>query len=503
MDIDVIFTSPEGREYTTAGFWDGDKNWRVRFAPVSKGRWTWTSKASCESDSGLHGRSGSFDVVEYEGENPLYKHGFVRIMEQGRGFEHWDSTPFFWLADTVWSCPAKAELEEWKEFIDYRSRQGYNVMQMNSLPQHDQTGQFYRLPFASSAQGWDLNKPEASYFRILDEMVEYAAEKGIYSALVVLWFDYVPNTNPTWNIKRKALFTPEQAARYGRYLAARYGAYGAMWLVSGDTDYCDDYADEVYSAAARAIRKAYPVHTPMTAHLNGGLFTPERLNKHEWLSFHMHQSSHTERSKESAIYFARKNREYSPIRPVLNGEPCYEGAYNHEKKEKFRNEFIREVAWASIFAGGNAGLTYGAHGLWSWHREGECFGDTFTYRVSDDWRTAMQFPVARQMILLKYFFEKLEWWRLEPLTGDEWYANGAVAAAYDDKSVIVVYLPDESPFTVKIDDAENYHAVYYNPVTGQYSDCILERTNNGWIAQKADWPGDRVLLLKRESVEKE
>jgi hypothetical protein len=112
----------------------------------------------------------------------------------------------------------------------------------------------------------------------------------MYTAGVILWFDYVPGTNLSWGTKRKANFTPEQTAVYGRYLAARYAAYGTIWITTGDTDFKDSYAMSVYDAAAQAVRNASPYGNLMTAHLNGGIYTPKELNDRDWLDFHMYRS---------------------------------------------------------------------------------------------------------------------------------------------------------------------------------------------------------------------
>ncbi|MBC8932636.1 DUF4038 domain-containing protein, partial [Escherichia coli] len=64
-----------------------------------------------------------------------------------------------------------------------------------------------------------------------------------------------------------------------------------------------------------------------------------------------------------------------PIKPVINSEPCYElMGYSRQKYGRFSREDVRKAAWQSVLSGAIAGISYGAHGIWSWHEEGSTFG---------------------------------------------------------------------------------------------------------------------------------
>ena len=102
VELDVVFTGPDGEERTVPAFWAGGRTWKVRYASPEAGRHAWRSVCSDTSDTGLHGREGELEVVPYEGGNPLWRHGPLRRSSDGRYLEHADGTPFFWLADTWW-----------------------------------------------------------------------------------------------------------------------------------------------------------------------------------------------------------------------------------------------------------------------------------------------------------------------------------------------------------------------------------------------------------------
>ena len=42
--------------------------------------------------------------------------------------------PYFYLADTVWMAFQKLSVEEWKNYLRLRSRQGFNAVQVSVLP---------------------------------------------------------------------------------------------------------------------------------------------------------------------------------------------------------------------------------------------------------------------------------------------------------------------------------------------------------------------------------
>jgi len=60
VELSVEFTSPSGDRTKVDAFWDGDDFWRFRFSPTRTGKWTWRSKCSDKSNSGLHDRIGDF-----------------------------------------------------------------------------------------------------------------------------------------------------------------------------------------------------------------------------------------------------------------------------------------------------------------------------------------------------------------------------------------------------------------------------------------------------------
>lgn len=141
VEMTAVFTCEDGTVLTRPAFWDGGDVWRVRVALTRLGAWTYTTACSNKGDTGLHGVSGTIECVEYTGEHAIYKHGFLKVSEDGHYFVHDDGTPFFYLGDTHWLMPH----EHWNDsnvegiesqfrfMVDMRIAQGFTVYQSEPL----------------------------------------------------------------------------------------------------------------------------------------------------------------------------------------------------------------------------------------------------------------------------------------------------------------------------------------------------------------------------------
>ena len=489
VEVNAVFEHESGRSYEVPGFWDGDSTWNVRFPPPEPGEWEWTTESDT-ADAGLDD-SGTFTVAAYRGSNRIWKHGFLRVADNGRVLEHDDGSPFFWLGDTVWSASAKATLEEWNEYLTKRQSQGYNVVQMNTLPQWDAAKPQRRFPFG---EHWEFDDPRPSYFQHLDRLVEAATERGMIPAMVALWFNYVPETNQEWadhpyHIPRRPM-TEAEAARYGRYVAARYGAYGAVWLVSGDTDFPEPALD-VYRAAGESIAE-HATHPLCTLHTPGQDRLAPNANDEPWVDFRTYQSGHHagERQRE-AFRLAEDTRDMDPTRPALNAEPCYEQwAYLEEPDTRISREDARRAAWWSVLGGANVGITYGAPGLWHWYRPGEVIVRP-SMPIPYDLETMADLPGADDYARLKSFLSAFSFETLEPsqslLRGHE---ETVRAARLPDDGVTLVYTPESQ--SLDVDVADPAHVSWFDPATGRQIPTSLDE---GTIV-RPPWKGDAVAVIR-------
>lgn len=84
--VTCTFTSPSGRQVSVEAFWDGGLSWRVRFMPDEIGTWKYQTSCSDKQNTGLHEQYGSFECIPYEGINPLYVHGPLKLSDNRRIF---------------------------------------------------------------------------------------------------------------------------------------------------------------------------------------------------------------------------------------------------------------------------------------------------------------------------------------------------------------------------------------------------------------------------------
>ncbi|HEV7404511.1 MAG TPA: DUF4038 domain-containing protein [Chthoniobacteraceae bacterium] len=94
----------------------------------------------------------------------------LRVSDDGHFILQADGKPFFYLADTAWELLHRLTLEETKQYLDIRARQGFTVIQTVALAEMDglkvpnADGQ---LPF----EGLDPAKPNEAYWRHVDAVI--------------------------------------------------------------------------------------------------------------------------------------------------------------------------------------------------------------------------------------------------------------------------------------------------------------------------------------------
>ena len=132
VELDVIFTGPDGAERRVPAFWAGEGSWGVRYASSTPGLHRYRSACSDTSNPDLHGLEGTLEVTPYEGSHPLQQHGRLAIAPDRRHLQHVDGTPFLWLGDTWWmgftrrlSWPT-----DFQELAADRVAKGFSVVQI-------------------------------------------------------------------------------------------------------------------------------------------------------------------------------------------------------------------------------------------------------------------------------------------------------------------------------------------------------------------------------------
>ena len=287
-----------------------------------------------------------------------------RVLKRG-------SLPFFWLGDTCWSAFTNMTDAEWQDYIIKRAAQGFNVVQVNALPQWDRCGSTLGLYPFPTQDGLHFNYDgtlNKAYFARAGRMAALAAHYGITLAVAVQWCNYVPGTwaaakHPE-NILPAAMVEPVV-----KKICETFSAYDPVFLISGDADFETEQALQRYLWVTRLVQKSAP-DAPLAYHLKGWSDAlPQELAENAAL--YLYQSGHNPAYQYTARTLAESFRAQLPQKPVLNSEPCYEQmGYSRLAYGRHRREDCRRILWTSLLSGACAGITYGAHGVWNWYKLG-------------------------------------------------------------------------------------------------------------------------------------
>jgi hypothetical protein len=367
-----------------------------------------------------------------------------------------DGEKFFYLADTCWSAFTNPGYDEWEYYLDYRRMQGFNAIQINILPQHDRSeSNNYVDPFeALSDGGWDFSRRNNKYFDRAERMVEMAVERGFTPALVVLWCNYVKGT---WGskINPKRIIPEEKLEEYVNYVAEKFGKYYPIFIISGDTNFETEEAVKYYEAALDIVKREAP-KSLTTMHLMGGLWEiPEVFVKSPNYDFYMYQSGHSKESQHLPYDLAQKFYNLPVKRPIVNGEPCYEGMGSiraYEKSGRFNNFDVRRAIWQSLLSGAKAGVTYGAHGIWSWQREERKYKHAAIYGIPYHWSIALHFPGAFDAAFAKWIFEKYDLFDIKP-ANEKLLNETSEIRVSEGKDKVAIYTPFNTEIKLKVDSS--------------------------------------------------
>lgn len=420
ISLDILFAAPDGSERKVPAFRAGGSVWKARYSSGLPGVHRWRSVCSLDTDPGLHHRKGAVEIVPYSGENPLFRHGPVRIAADQRHFEHADGTPFFWLGDTWWMglCGRLRFPEDFENLAENRRSKGFNVIQLvaglypDMHPFDERGANEAGFPWEA-----DYARIRPEYFDAADRRLWYLVEQGFTPCIVGAWGYFM------------AWMGEEKLKAHWRYLIARYGAWPVVWCAAGEANlpwyraenfpYDDQTAARRWCEIMRYIRDIDPWRRPLSIH-------PTAINSHSarhvvtdetLLDFDFLQTPHDGPGTTVEAVTARTvvlSRAASPVMPVINGEASYEQLLGRIPPEKPRAMF-----WLCM-TNGAAGHTYGANGIWQVNRKGLPHGPSPSQGSPAEgygtiaWDEAMHLAGGNQIAAGKNWLARLPWQTFEP-----------------------------------------------------------------------------------------
>lgn len=376
------------------------------------------------------------------------------ITIKGKNFYQEDK-PFFYLADTCWSAFTNITDEEWDYYLDLRATQGFNTLQINILPQWDASGtSLHYHAFEKDENGIRFDQLNAEYFEHAKAMGEKAVKAGFQLALVVLWCNYVPDTWAS-NITSASVIPYQNLKNYFERVHTTFSSLNPFYIISGDTDFLSAECIKRYCLASDTLRQLAP-DCIQTFHIKGRLTSvPEAIAKRS--DFVMYQSGHNAENLKTPFQLAMNFYELDDSKPIINSEPCYEQmGYSRKMYGRWNQYDVRRAAWLSLLSGAGAGVTYGAHGIYSWHKINKSFGMGIGegFDAPNPWNDALLYPGAWDYGYIKYLFQRYQIKDLIPVSLILNPSDEIRCAKTQDGNCILIYLPVNTNVRVAMDGSD-------------------------------------------------
>ena len=179
-----------------------------------------------------------------------------------------------------------------------------------------------------------------------------------------------------------------------------------MFFISGDTLWESEDEPRYYLRALELIRAGCP-DALISMHLTPQADLPDRFV--DAVDFYMFQSGHDADHVDRPWLLAEKFASSRIRRPPINSEPCYEGhgrgaGRTRQARGQWTRSEVRAASWQSLLSGAKAGVTYGGHGVWSFHTRDKRSLNEHKY-VPMDWWEALRLPGAWDYGYARWLFE--------------------------------------------------------------------------------------------------
>lgn len=418
---------------------------------------------------------------------PLSVASGQRFLEDASG------RPFFINGDTAWSLIAELTRDEADLYLRDRQARGFNAILVNLIEHrfasNAPANAYGDRPFLVNG---DYSTPNEAYFKHADWVLRRACELGF---LVLLTPSYVGNGGgPEGWYQEMVESGPKKLHGYGRFVGQRYASFeNIMWVHGGDYNPPDK---DLVRAIVDGIREI-DTNALHTAHGSPGSAALEYWRGEPWLSV-------------NNVYT------YEPVRASAleqyadpTGMPFFlmESKYENEEPPSGENR-MRAQAYQALLSGA-MGQIFGNNPIWR-------FDGPPIYPAPQTWQQALGSPGARSMTYLRDLLATLPWWELRPDTenavltngyGHFWKRGHASAAVTSDRTLALIYTPDDRPITVDLArfDGSTVVARWYDPSRGTFTEAegspFANRGSQAFSPRSPNGAGfsDWVLVLRSAS----
>lgn len=371
----------------------------------------------------------------------------LQVSENHRYLVDQDGKPFFYLADTGWELFHRLTREEADHYLRDRASMGFTVIQAVAVAEHsgiNVENAYGHLPFVNH----DPLKPaivdgEANdYWDHVDYIVRRANALGLYVGLLPTWGCY-------WHDGEHPPFSPDNARRYGEWIARRYRNDKVIWILGGDRNPENDRQRLTIREMAQGLRAGDDGLHLITFHPGGSWGSADFWHDEPWLDFNMRQNGHNHWYQ----IYAKTRTDYDrqPVKPVIDGEPIYEDhpvAFDPAHRGFSVAADCRRALYWDLFNGA-CGHTYGHHAVWQMYEPGK--RQPINHPLMS-WQEALRQPGASQMQHARRLLESRPFLTRLPATDD------VLIPSADDPSI----MPGQglAHFAATMDEGRTYLMVY-------------------------------------------
>ncbi|AYB31669.1 DUF4038 domain-containing protein [Chryseolinea soli] len=492
--FDITFgatvTNSSNQSDTIYGFYNGGKEFVLRFNPTKQGDHPFQTFSTVKKLSALKG------VIRAEANTDSDIHGRVKVSASApQKFEYQDGTPYFalpfeldWLFALDIDNPSA--LPKTTEIVQAVKENGFNQIVMNVYAYEtswktDATTprQYsYKDPpytvFGGTNEKPDFTSLNVSFFKHFDRVIQYVHERGIVAHVMI----YVWNKKVNW----PAMYSAEDN-RYYDYIIKRYQAYpNVIWDVSKEAlDYgrCDiPYINE----RIERTRKLDAYHHLVTVH--DYEYCSREPDRVDFISIQNWRPDLYSLSLEAYLKHSNK--------PVMNIE---HGGYEEGPFSTFTGNYTNaevclERTYACVFAG-----VYGSY-YWqntSW--------DIVIHDIMNPNQTAFRKPRFDYYKHLQQLFSTYEFAKLSPhkpkltTNSKEGFDNLAFSgyALTDNKALYLYYVPKDnySIWTnIPKPPSGEVTSSWFNIFTGETTPEVKAKSG-GFGMYQSPWKGQSAVLI--------
>jgi len=401
----------------------------------------------------------------------------VKISVNHRYFTTSDGRPFFWLGDTGWLLFEKLTREEADKYLEDRRQKGFNVIQvmvLHDLGIKDAYGDSAlinkKVDKPRVVKGTSLTDKTYDYWDHVDYIVDLAASKGVYIAMVPVWGSAVKDHH----------VNAVQAKTYATFLAERYkNRPNIIWMNGGDIAGSDSL--KVWNTIGATLHRLDPGHI-ITYHPRGRTQSSIWFHNEDWLSFNVFQSGHRNYQQDTSkndFKYGEDNWKYVnvdykklPTKPTLDAEPSYEGipqGLHDTLQPRWTAADVRRYAYWSVFAGG-CGYTYGDNSVMQFllpHAKSSAYGAKVPWfgAINDPGSAQMQH--VKKLMLSRPYFERVPDQSLIVAAKQGERYNRLLATRGKDYAFIYTYNGRNIPVVMGKIGGAKVKASWYDPRTGE------------------------------------